>query len=315
MSALSTLTRLFAPFVTRRPVSRAVTDDVARLANLLDVSPELLLAFRAGLPRGYNYRPLQIRKRDGAPRAIYAPSPALKTLQRALLRSYLEGLDAHPAALGFRKGRSIIDHARAHQGQALVLTADIEDFFTHITAGRVDDFYIAQGWDEAAAAILTQLCTLRGAAPQGAPTSPALSNLVNVPLDEALAALAGRTGGRYTRYGDDLAFSWPVETLTPETQRALRATVLTHGYRLNMEKWRVYYPQRGEEPRLTGVILGRDGALRPLPEVVKSMQRLTKAAQASPPDAQTTLRLHGYRGFINMLNPKQRRQSKYPKRK
>ena len=307
MNALRALTRLFAPFVTTRAASRAVTGDVARLASLLDVAPGLLLAFRAGLPRGYHYRPLQAHKRDGAPRAIYAPSPALKILQRALLCSYLDGLDAHPAALGFRKGRSIADHARAHQGQALVLTADLEDFFAHVTAWRVETFFVAQGWDEMSAAILTRLCTFRGALPQGAPTSPALSNLVNVPLDAALTAVAGRTGGRYTRYGDDLAFSWPVETLEPETQHALQATVLAHGYRLNMEKWRIYYPHRGEEPRLTGVILGRDGALHPAPEVLKTMQSLTKAA---PPDAQTTLRLRGYRGFINMLSPTRQRRPK-----
>ncbi len=309
MSAFSALTRLFAPFVTVRPAPRAVSDDVARLASLLDVAPELLLAFRFGLPHGYHYRTFQVRKRDGAPRTIYAPSPPLKSLQRALLRNYLDGLDAHPAALGFRKGCSIADHARAHQGQAVVLTADLEDFFAHVAAWRVEDFFIAQGWDETTAAILTRLCTLRGALPQGAPTSPALSNLVNVPLDAALAALAGRTGGRYTRYGDDLAFSWPVEPLAPETQRALQAIILTHGYRLNAEKWQLYHPHRGEEPRLTGVILGRDGTLHPAPEVLKTMQSLTKAA---PSDVQTMVRLRGYRGFIGMLNPTRQRR---PKRK
>ncbi len=310
MKALGALTRLLAPFLPAWPAPHAATGDVARLGDLLDTSPTLLLAFRTGLPRGYHYYPLQVYKRNGAPRAIYAPSPPLKALQRALLRGYLNDLEAHPAALGFRQGHSIADHARAHQGQALVLAADLEDFFDNTPAPRVRECFATQGWDEPAADILTRLCTFRGALPQGAPTSPALSNLVNVGLDEALAALAGRTGGRYTRYGDDLAFSWPDETLAPEVERALHTIVLAHGYRLNAEKWQLYRPLHGKEPRLTGIVLGRDGELQPLPDVLAAVQDLEKVVQSPHPDPIQVARLHGYRGFINMLSPQKRKQPK-----
>jgi RNA-directed DNA polymerase len=84
--------------------------------------------------------------------------------------------------------------------------------------------------------VLTGLCTFRSAVPQGAPTSPALSNLVNVPLDETLSALARRSGGLYTRYGDDLTFSWTVNDAPSDLEANVRAELLILGYRLNPVK-------------------------------------------------------------------------------
>ncbi|MFP4394587.1 MAG: reverse transcriptase domain-containing protein [Anaerolineales bacterium] len=301
MAAIWTLRTIARRLIgnTFAPPSRPISNDLTQLSWVLHLPPEELLQFRSGRrdPR-YHYRPRQCEKRDGSPRQLYAPSPDLKAVQRALLHGYLDGLRVHPAALGFRRGFNVADNARRHLGQAVVVTADIADFFDHTSAQRVRNFFRAQDWDEITCSVLTGLCTFRGALPQGAPTSPILSNLVNYELDEALIALAGRSGGRYTRYGDDLTFSWASRRRPPsDAQRAVRRILLPYGYRLNRKKdWRVYRCHKGEEPRVTGIRLGRNGRLHPSREIEQTMRRLRWQR-----DAESQARLRGYEGFVEML--------------
>ena len=154
------------------------------------------------------YRVFTIPKRSGGTRRILAPSPELKTLQRRILRRLLGRLAAHPAAMGFERGRSIVTNARAHQGQAVVLRFDLVDFFPTTEAARVREYFRRIGWNRPATRLLLRLCTNEGTLPQGAPTSPRLSNLVNYRLDARLAGLAARLGGVYTRYADDITISF-----------------------------------------------------------------------------------------------------------
>jgi len=307
MSAVATLTRLArCLFVAPAPARGQVSPDLLRLSRLLRLPPSILLGFRPpGRPEArYHYCPFSRAKRDGGRRRIYAPSPDLKALQRTLLRRYLDRLPVHPAVTGFRPGFSVADHARAHLGQAVVVTADVEDFFDRTPAHRVRAFFRAQGWDAVAAAVLTGLCTFRGALPQGAPTSPALSNLVNVPLDEALSALARRSGGLYTRYGDDLAFSWPTGAVPSDLEANVRAELLALGYCLNPVKgWRVWRVDEGDVPCVTGVHLGHDGCLHPDPTLEREMARLRRRTRFRD-DRAAAACLRGYEGFVGMLAEK-----------
>lgn len=305
MSAMWTLKRLARRFFTLTPPSSVpLSDDLVRLGWMLDVSPVELLNFRSSRGRDarYHYRSLQRAKRDGSRRDIVAPSPDLKALQRALLHHYLDSLPVHAAAMGFRRGFSVADHARTHLGQRVVITADLEDFFASTPAHRVRAYWRAQDWDALTTSVLTGLCTFKGALPQGAPTSPVLSNLVNVPLDRALAELVRRSGGLYTRYGDDLTFSWAVSRIPSNFENTVRAVLLTYDYRLNATKgWHVYRAYRGETPCVTGILLGRDGRLHPHAQVKKTMARLRRQARRDPRDFSTLAKLSGYEGFLHML--------------
>src|SRR5262249_41023225 len=104
--------------------------------------------------------------------------------------------------------RSIVTNAKSHVGRAVVLRMDLKDFFTSTSAKRVEQYFRSIGWDSPCAALLTKLCTHNGSLPQGAPTSPRLSNLVNLKLDGRLNALARKFDATYTRYADDLTFSF-----------------------------------------------------------------------------------------------------------
>src|SRR5262249_11044615 len=147
----------------------------------------------------------------------------------------------HPAATAYCEGKSTADHAWAHAGAEVIVTADVRDFFPSTSSARVEQWW-RESVDSETAVLLTLLTTDRGGLPQGAPTSPALSNLVNLDLDAQLLRRAERAGARYTRYCDDLAFSWRHGSGPPsDFERGVRATLHAFGYVLHPEKgWNVY---------------------------------------------------------------------------
>lgn len=164
------------------------------------------------------YKGFAIPKRTGGLRAILAPVGMTRDLQEKLSPILQQRYSAHPAAQGFIKERSILSNAKAHVGQRLVLNIDLEDFFPTINFGRVRGLFMAAPFKlgPAAASVFAQLCTYRNGLPQGAPTSPALSNFIAADLDRRLARLARESNVRYTRYADDITFSSNQPTL-PQT--------------------------------------------------------------------------------------------------
>ncbi len=268
---------------------------LARLATLLDVSPEELNSASEN-PR-LCYRPYTVRKRHGGLRQIAAPSSPLKRLQRRLLHRYLAQLHVHDAAITFRPGASIATHARRHMGQALILTVDLADFFPSTTVRRIRRWYRNLGWDGRALDVLMRLSVYRGGLPQGAPTSPALSNLVNQPLDERLTELASLHGARYSRYCDDLAFSFAADHEPAAFRIQVEQAVNRFDYSIQPQKgWRLQHA--ADPPELTGVVIA--GRRLRLPErILQKIRRLKSRWFSSDPAAEQ--RLAGYRGVLRML--------------
>jgi RNA-directed DNA polymerase len=226
------------------------------------------------------YHEFAIPKRSGGQRRIYAPAPKLKAIQRRILRRVLARLKCHPAAKGFERGQSIVTNALPHVRQAVVLRMDLKDYFESTEAKRVRDFFLRIGWDKDATEILVKLCTHRGGLPPGAPTSPRLSNLVNYRMDQRLTGLAKggksaqayfrnpRTGGRvtkplsaegiaiYTRYADDLTFSFPgddagsIHRIVFLVKRILK----DEGYEVHLKK-KLHIRRRHDRQQVTGLVV------------------------------------------------------------
>lgn len=213
------------------------------------------------LPRDarHHYRYRWVAKRSGGERLIEEPLPRLKRIQRTLLTRLLARIPAHPAAHGFVAGRSVRSFAAPHRDRYVVVRLDLADFFPGIRGPRILGLFLAAGYPEAVARLVTGLCTNRvpGSVlvghdvsrdrftdwhlPQGAPTSPALANVCAWRLDCRLAGLARGAGAAYTRYADDLVFSGGRE-FAVHLQRFLiraEAIVLSEGFRLNPRKTRV----------------------------------------------------------------------------
>ncbi|MCB1090236.1 MAG: RNA-directed DNA polymerase, partial [Verrucomicrobiae bacterium] len=255
------------------------------LADWLEIASLSELHWLAGIDRGreappsravhYTYRWI-LRKNGSPPRLLECPKPKLKAIQRKILRQILDKVPLHDAAHGFRLRRSIRTFAVPHTGRECVLRADLADFFPSIRFGRVAAFFETSGYPASVARLLAGLCChapskrgiraaklspfsaakwLRPHLPQGAPTSPALSNAIAFRLDRRLSGLAQASGAHYTRYADDLAFSGGSD-LSRGADRflALVATIaLEEGLELNYRKSRVM-PACSRQ-RIAGVVV------------------------------------------------------------
>jgi hypothetical protein len=154
-----------------------------------------------------------------------------------------------------------------------------------------------QDWSDESLAMLMRLCVYRGGLPQGAPTSPALSNLVNLPLDAELSEWTARSGGRYSRYCDDLAFSWGVDMEPPMFRSQVEECLRRFGYSIQARKgWRLQHAE--ERPEMIGLVL--DGRrLRLSQRILERWRKVKSAGYFS--DLKTQARLAGYRGIQKMI--------------
>jgi len=294
---------------------------VADLAKWLDVpQPELRewLSNRPTWTLGYEYTRFTIPKRRGGTRTIEAPNDKLKALQRRILHRLLNPLPMHPAVTGFVRGRSIVDNARPHMGRGVVINLDLADFFPTITAERVVTMFRALGWDADAAAILSRICTNEGHLPQGAPTSPAISNLVCRKLDERLSGLINRYQGQYTRYADDITISLAglgrnkrlrrhkgKKTLSRPrfASRSLltlvRQIVEEEGFRIQMKK-RVRVQRAHQRQTATGLIVNQAVNLpRATRRRIRAMQHRQRLGQL---DDAGQKRLRGWESLLSMID-------------
>jgi len=231
-------------------------------------SPEEL-AGRLGMPLAEleatpcTYGRFAVPKRSGGTRTIEAPCAELKAVQRRIHRRLLKRLPVHECVTGFRPGYSIASNAACHVGRAVVLRMDIRDFFGTTTAGRVQGYFTGIGWNRAAAKLLTRLCTHEGHLPQGAPTSPILSNLVNFAMDARLAGLARRYHGVYTRYADDLTFSFALDNRNDHGPLIHATKVIVQdvgGYKLHQKK-KLRLRRAHQQQRVTGLVVNEKLAL------------------------------------------------------
>jgi hypothetical protein len=303
-------------------------DTPAQLAEALGVTVAQLrgLCYHRDAATRLHYRRFAIPKRDGTARPIWAPLPRLKATQRWVLHNIVERLPVHGAAQGFLAGRSILSNAAAHTGAKIVLKMDVKEFFPTVTWRRVKGVFRRAGYKEPIATLLALLCTeaprevveMDGTTyyvslgprclPQGAPTSPALTNALCLRLDRRLAGLAHKLGWRYTRYADDLTFSLPADHAGPPRLGALlgcvKRVVEAEGFAVKPEKTRVH--RAGARQSVTGLVVNGEVS----PRVPRKLRRQLRAAlhnlkTGKPlPEGETHARLMGYAAFVHMTDPK-----------
>jgi RNA-directed DNA polymerase len=239
------------------------------LAGAMGISmPELrFLAFDRALSRVSHYQRFLIPKRSGGDRLISAPMPRLKRAQYWVLDNILAAMPVHEAAHGFAADRSIVSNALPHVGREVVVNLDLKDFFPTLTWKRVKGKFRGLGYSEAVATVLALICTepdvdaveLDGQRlyarkgprrlPQGAPTSPALTNLICMRLDRRIAGAAASLGFTYTRYADDMTFSASGEAAakTGTLLKAVGDIVAAEGFIVHPDKTRVMRRHRRQE--------------------------------------------------------------------
>lgn len=329
-------------------------DSVDKLAAGLGMSLEELrwLAYHREASTTTHYRSWTIPKRDGSRRTITAPKRKLKAAQRWLLRNIVDKLPVHEAAHGFLAGRSILTNAERHAGADVVLKIDVKDFFPTVTYARVKGLLRQAGLAESVATLAALLATeaprdavsFRGktlhvakgprALPQGAPTSPGITNAICVRLDRRMSGLARLLGFVYTRYADDLAFSFgrygssddregegdddddgprpraPIGALL----RGAREILESEGFVVHDKKTSVR--RSGSTQRVTGLVVNgtNRGDDVPRARVPRDVVRRLKAAifnrekgRATAQHEESLRQLKGLAAFVHMSDPKRGR--------
>ncbi len=236
----------------------AVGRTTLELSVWLNMPEKELRRWKYGPPDGYTYATFQIpKKKKGEFRTIDAPNEELRKLQRLIYHKLLRPLSVHESAKGFVPKKSIVHNALPHLQQAVVINLDLKDFFPSISARKVHTFWRSLGWGEAAATILTRMCCTQSRLPQGAPTSPALSNLVNRKLDARLFGLVSRSGGTYTRYADDIVLSFPVFGAREKLALSIACKIIKdEGYTIQKKK-RVRVQRPHQRQTVTGLVVNK----------------------------------------------------------
>lgn len=295
--------------------------DVRRLQRQTDEEP---LAH-------YRYR--FISKANGSLRLLEAPKPRLKALQQRILHEILDHAPVHDAAFGFVRRRSCIAGAARHAGERFVVCFDLKDFFLTTPVGRVYALFRALGYPHDVADRLTRICggavprgLFDGVAPalrpsyetrkrfeqlhlpQGAPTSPALANLVAFRLDCRLAGLARHFDAAYSRYADDLSFSGDDRFAAQRRSfaEAVAAIVSDEGFSLNVAKTRMMGAHRPQ--RVTGVTVNQHVNMsREAYDRLKATLHncLTQGASTQNRESHPQFRAHldGRIAWLEQLNP------------
>jgi len=279
------------------------------LAELLDLPlPKLYW-----LTHGRNhYVAREIPKRSGGTRTLHAPKQTLKWVQRWILDHILSKVPVADQAQGFVPGRSICSHATQHTGRRVVVNCDLVDFFPSITASAVYGLFQWMGYGRKMSWVFALLCTVEHEGqrilPQGAPTSPALTNLICWRLDRRLAGLARAFGFTYSRYADDLTFSG--DAAQRVRVRALldqvRQIAAAEGFALNDSK--LCHACRGSRQLVTGLVVNDKVAVprarvRRLRAILHNCARDGAASQNRTGDPLFLQRLAGEIAFVSQVDP------------
>lgn len=287
--------------------------DVAKALGL-PVPKLRWLSFHSEASESSHYVYFQIPKRSGGMRLLSAPHEQLARAQNWILENILEHLIVEEPAHGFIRGRSTVTNAEPHVRRDILINLDLTDFFPTITFRRVRGVFSKIGYSPAVSTVLALLCTesprrpveYEGkkywvatgdrSLPQGACTSPALSNQVARKLDRRLLGMSNKMGWAYTRYADDMTFSAPKGKRgeVPLLLSRIRHIVTEEGFALNPKKGRV---QRfAGRQSVTGVVVNdKPGVPR---DLVRRIRAILHGARRAGLDAQNREEIPYFKAWL-----------------
>lgn len=226
---------------TQQLLSLPILENVDDLSHSLRLPKEVISKFSFNNDRYYHR--IEMEKKSGGIRHIESPLKELKAIQRWVLRYILDKLSPSSYAKGFVRKKSILDNAKPHEGNQYVLNLDLKDFFTTVQASHIYTLFKNIGYNNNIAFILTSFCTKSGYLPQGAPTSPALSNLVCLRLDHRISTYCKKRALTYTRYADDLCISGNKILILQKASYLIKDIICDEGFTINAKKEKFLGPK------------------------------------------------------------------------
>jgi len=261
------------------------------VAELLEIKYSVLTYYLYKLPPEKKYINFEIRKKYGGVREISAPINGLKIIQQKLNcilqlvyepKNVVHGFVPKKNIDGIDQIKNIVTNAKVHLKKKFVFNIDLKDFFPSINFGRVRGMFIGLPYnlDPKVSTILAQLCCCNNQLPQGAPTSPTISNMICAKMDSQLRQLAQKYKCHYTRYADDITFSttrskFPKEIATSNAGEQLIVgselllLVKENGFSINERKIRLQTKKHRQE--VTGLTINQ------IPNVTRKYVRQIRA--------------------------------------
>lgn len=218
------------------------------ISNLQDLSYKLLLSdgllFNLSMFPEYYYRKLRIPKRNKEIREIFSPKSSLRVIQSWILVNILEKLPISSAAMGFRKGIEfgIKPNAYYHKDNRYILKMDIKDFFPSITRRKVYPIFKELGYSQFISNVFTNYCLYNNFLPQGASTSPYISNIILKNVDYKIIEICNNKDILYSRYADDLIFSCNIRSNLQELIHEITSILEQEGLKVNEAKTKIMSP-------------------------------------------------------------------------
>lgn len=264
-------------------------------------SEDLLVGFSANNSvASKGYRKFYIPKKSGGVRAINAPNHQLKYLQECLNVLFMTLFSPSHFACGFLKGKSVIDNAVSHVGKNYILNIDLQDFFSSISLSMVKESLLKSPFlfPEELASLISELICIHDEdgnsyLPQGAPSSPFITNVVVYDLDNRLGAFSCNAGVNYSRYADDMTFSASINMFQQEDPffQHVKTFIKEAGFVLNEKKTRVCAP--GQRHEVTGLVV--DSKVNVSRDYIKDIRAILKNWEVSGYD-------YAYIKFMNYYN-------------
>jgi retron-type reverse transcriptase len=319
----------------RSNIERLQSSDLPVLSSPIDVATAMgisvptlrWLAFHHPASKTTHYHSWAIAKRSGGERTISRPQKKLAAAQQWILDSVLSRVSVHDSAHGFVPGRSTLTGAQPHVGSKVVINMDLQNFFPTIDFARVAGLFRGMGYSPAVATIFSLLCTesprriIRSgdealhvavgnrSLPQGACTSPALSNLISRRMDNRLAGIAAKLQWRYTRYADDLTFSTQGDdTKIGYVLARVRHVAEEEGFAVKESKTRVL--RQSTQQTVTGIVVNDQPSIDR--KTIRRLRSILHRAEFEGLEKQNrighpnfTCWVQGMIAYINMVNPQQ----------
>ena len=224
--------------------------ELSSLEQDLGISAKTLYAVSNNL--GKHYRKAKLPKKNGGFRNLSVPDEVLKSIQKRIAEVLLIHMPVSRYAKAYRFGSSTLRNAKHHVGKQVVLKLDILHFFDSIRYSTVKNKVFPEViYAEPLRILLTMLCYYKDALPQGASSSPAITNILLYEFDEQIGQWCRELGIAYTRYCDDMTFSGDFDPA--EVIRFIRPELKKLGFLLNEQKTRIQRP--GQRQKVTGIVV------------------------------------------------------------
>ncbi len=265
----------------------------------------------------YFYRSFGIKKANGSIRTLSEPLPSLKEIQLWILTEVLYKNKVSKYAKGYVPKRGIKDHLKYHTKEPKVLTLDIKKFFDSVKMEHIENLFLEMGYSQNISNLLTKLCYLNNSLPQGAPTSPYLTNILLYNFDETISKYCRENNLKYTRYADDLAFSGDIKKIA--LIKLVKSELRKLDLKLNNDKIKLMLPYQKQV--ISGVTVNdkiqvskkKRNSIRNEMFYIKKFDLENHMEKTGQNKSNYFLHLMGRINYILLINPKDKEFIDYKK--